>query len=488
MRAVTRPLSEFTDEVPDLTGAVRAEMIIDRWGGHPGTSNKRIRLAGRSWLHLPELESIPASNPECYMYEDNLSLDIPLDQLAAGTITLEGTADDQICHSFNWGQWGWYGVVMRIYYDGSVAHPTGSIMSPAAGDTIIDAVGISVDATATGTVEEVQVLAYYDGLDTDGDGVFAEWHREYFRSPYATTISIGGIVGTVNVAPYDLNWDVSWIPDQVPGSVKLQARILDDTGLWYVTDFVEDLSLRHSDGMVKMYTMDNVPQAFWVRTDQIMTAEFTIPPGDDLGAATSAQMVVPTWNAQDFGEIDINGTWQTSGFGANHYYSLDQFSLFISDLNQGVNEVTISAPTGGHGMEVLWPGPMFLVRYDEGGATAPGLAENGGTDEGEVSDPKEFGQPAVPERFALGGNYPNPFNPTTRISFDLPMSSRVLLRIHDVRGMGIRTLVSGAMAAGFHAVTWDGKDDRGGSVPSGVYFYRIETEGFVDTRKMLLLK
>ena len=62
-------------EVPDLTGAVRAEMIIERWGGHPGTSNKRIRLGGRSWLHLPELASIPANNPECYMYQDNLMLD-----------------------------------------------------------------------------------------------------------------------------------------------------------------------------------------------------------------------------------------------------------------------------------------------------------------------------------------------------------------------------------------------------------------------------
>ena len=75
---------------------------------------------------------------------------------------------------------------MRVYYDDSVAHPTGSIMSPAAGDTIIDVVAISVDAASAGTVEEIQVLAYYEGVDTDGDGMFTEWHREYFRDPSAT--------------------------------------------------------------------------------------------------------------------------------------------------------------------------------------------------------------------------------------------------------------------------------------------------------------
>ncbi len=349
-------------EVPDLTGAVRAEMIIDRWGGHPGTSNKRVRLGGGSWMGLPELAAIPASNPECYVYQDNLMIDVPLNQLQTGTMTLEGTADDQICFSFQWGQWGWYGVVLRVYYDGSVAHPTGSILSPTAGDTIVDAASITVSASAAGTVEEVQVLAWYGGADIDGNGVFTEWQREYHRGKSDTSVSIGGIVGSLNVGPWDFNWDAQWIPDQQPGAVKLQARILDDAGLWYVTDFVENLSLAHSDGVVKMYTMDTVPPYFWVRIDRIKTAEFTIPAGDDLLTASAAQMVVPTWNGIDTGVIDINGLWQRTHIGADHFYAMDTYALPTSSLIQDVNTVTITASTGGHGMEVLWPGPMFFVR------------------------------------------------------------------------------------------------------------------------------
>ena len=102
--------------------------------------------------------------------------------------------------------------------------------------------------------------------------------------------------------------------------------------------------------------------------------------------------------------------------------------------------------------------------------------------------PKESGLAEVPVRFALGDNYPNPFNPMTRISFDLPVASGVLLRIYDVRGSVVRTLVSEGMPVGFHSVIWNGTDDRGGAVSSGVYFYGSKPKGLSDTRKMMLLK
>jgi len=63
-----------------------------------------------------------------------------------------------------------------------------------------------------------------------------------------------------------------------------------------------------------------------------------------------------------------------------------------------------------------------------------------------------------------------------------------MLRIYDVRGVQIRTLVSGVMSFGSHTVTWKGTDDRGRTVSSGVYFYRIEAEGFAATHKMMLVK
>jgi CubicO group peptidase (beta-lactamase class C family) len=88
-----------------------------------------------------------------------------------------------------------------------------------------------------------------------------------------------------------------------------------------------------------------------------------------------------------------------------------------------------------------------------------------------------------PLQFSLAQNYPNPFNPYTEISFSLPSRSRVTLRVFNTLGQVVATVFDGYLAAGAHVYTWDGSQ-----VASGIYFYRLETEGFRETKKMLLLK
>jgi hypothetical protein len=90
--------------------------------------------------------------------------------------------------------------------------------------------------------------------------------------------------------------------------------------------------------------------------------------------------------------------------------------------------------------------------------------------------------------FALDQNVPNPFNPTTTIRFSLATPELVTLNIYDVAGRRIRTLVDTPQAAGTHTVTWNGTNDRGAAVSSGIYFYRLTAGGFAETRKMVLLK
>ncbi len=91
-------------------------------------------------------------------------------------------------------------------------------------------------------------------------------------------------------------------------------------------------------------------------------------------------------------------------------------------------------------------------------------------------------------RLDLGQNAPNPFNPRTEISFSLPRAQQAALRIYDLEGKLVRTLVAGRLAAGPHTEVWDGTDGRGARVSSGLYFYRLETPERGLTRKMLLLK
>ena len=94
----------------------------------------------------------------------------------------------------------------------------------------------------------------------------------------------------------------------------------------------------------------------------------------------------------------------------------------------------------------------------------------------------------LPSVFALSQNIPNPFNPTTEISYALPNASSVRLEVLNVLGQVVRTLVDEFQTAGNHQAVWDGRDDNYQEVSSGVYFYRIAAGEYAETRKMVLMK
>jgi hypothetical protein len=94
----------------------------------------------------------------------------------------------------------------------------------------------------------------------------------------------------------------------------------------------------------------------------------------------------------------------------------------------------------------------------------------------------------IPKVFDLSNNYPNPFNPSTKIQFAVPHEQNISLAIYNMLGQRIRTLVQGVHTAGQYTVTWDGKDEAGRTLESGVYFYRLETGSIALVKKMLMLK
>jgi hypothetical protein len=114
---------------------------------------------------------------------------------------------------------------------------------------------------------------------------------------------------------------------------------------------------------------------------------------------------------------------------------------------------------------------------------------------GNESDPASAGtmtavtEPVIPKTYALYPNVPNPFNPATVIRFDVPAGGgEVTLRVYDVSGRLVRKLVDGTEEAGEKTVTWNGRNNRGQMVASGVYFYRMTAPGFEMTKKMVLLQ
>lgn len=107
---------------------------------------------------------------------------------------------------------------------------------------------------------------------------------------------------------------------------------------------------------------------------------------------------------------------------------------------------------------------------------------------GEWSNMQSFRLGSLPTEFRLDQNYPNPFNPDTRIGFSLPRQSDVTLEVFSLLGQLVATLHQGSVESGYHVLGWDGTDDSGSPVATGVYFYRLTAGDFVQTKKMVLLK
>lgn len=170
------------------------------------------------------------------------------------------------------------------------------------------------------------------------------------------------------------------------------------------------------------------------------------------------------------------------------------FQTFLNGLRQGSNrrvneengalQELVDLTTRSSFLYSVWrdnrvPGLGFNIFFNTVNFTETGVEDN----------PDEE---SLPTDFHLSQNYPNPFNPTTRIRYTVGTKQTqpvpVSLKIYNVLGQLVRTLVDEEKAAGSHRVTWDGRNDRGQELSSGVYLYRLEIENLRVSRRMLLLK
>jgi Tol biopolymer transport system component/N-acetylneuraminic acid mutarotase len=166
------------------------------------------------------------------------------------------------------------------------------------------------------------------------------------------------------------------------------------------------------------------------------------------------------------------------------------------ELAPALQEYLIASRSGGEGLRVVFAGaqplsgPGELLRVYPG--VGPGSAQltrailNDGNLAVVLSS--DATTTALPSHFALLGNYPNPFNPTTHLSYQLPGSTLVKLAIYDLLGQQVRVLVEGTQPAGYYQVLWDGRNEQGQPVASGIYIYRLESQGQAVHRRLLLLK
>lgn len=169
----------------------------------------------------------------------------------------------------------------------------------------------------------------------------------------------------------------------------------------------------------------------------------------------------------------------------------------ITSMTPGMSTSGFYTYSSGYAIsDTIRPGRGYWVKTDRrgelilsttsGGACRIKIVPGGGLPPAPPGSP---GAPmSGPEKFALGQNYPNPFNPATAIRFDIPTASPTRLEVYNVLGTLVRALLSGTMEPGSYSVVWDGRDDGGRTVASGLYLYRLSSGGVSRTGKAVLLK
>ncbi len=343
----------------DLDFATRAELIVEKILSHNGTNGLAIQWNNSDWIKVPEPAGIKQPRHQ-YYHHSCITVPISLENLEV---------DDENRFRLRVApeqDWGWpqhliYGVHLRVYYDvNQKRHVKGTIQSPIDGQKL----GLDVPLAVAiqdrwRRVNRVDYLASYRGINWEGDGEYRRWH--YFSYHGQLTHHIGSEL----VAPFTRRWDTTWVPDQIE-HIQIAARIVDDTGLIYLTTAITDLRLDRPGYSVELCTPENVPSNWVTRNG---SHEQTVDVVGDLSKATAAKLLWSSWSPGYMNGLFVNGQRIIQAQGPKYRYydhdvRLDDLSILKSGRNTtSTGKTPLYNGKMVHGMEVNWPGIQLLIQY-----------------------------------------------------------------------------------------------------------------------------
>lgn len=341
-------------EAIDLEGAIRAEVTIEKVLSHEDSRNLRIAINGYAPISVPEPATIPEPQTE-YMYHTDLTVPIPLEQLADGkAIRFKLTLDST--QRWNWPQNLVYALAFRIYYAPAAAPLKVNVPQQPLGEIAYLSVEIS---PATRHVDYVFV-----GQDVDwsGRGTQNRKHWQTHRGePHHT---IGRATDPWN--DFSVRWNTAWLPDQE--SFGVQARVLGDDGKYRVSEIASGLTLAPRPYIVRAYAPGPAPRN-WVTRSGEFEQELMVP--DSVKNATAFQLNWTSWAACYSDGLFLNGHLLWHRIDDCYIYATHS-PVFkgqdVKALEEGKNVISTALTPRYrgkmvHGMEVQWPGVQVRVRY-----------------------------------------------------------------------------------------------------------------------------
>ena len=261
-----------------------------------------------------------------------------------------------------------------------------------------------------------------------------------------------------------------------------------------------------------LFAVAGVPDPeFWINQDGAVNGRGVNPPSTPYSLNLNGHP--DGGDIVDLRPFDLSGlegsgisfaySWQPQGTGNAPETGDSLMVFFRNDLGEwkkvrsyagrgntafAAVEIDIAGESAGSG---TFFHSQFQVRFQSYGTSDPvNLYDDWFVDNVSLSLPTsvDHGTDQVPGEFTLRQNFPNPFNPTTTFTYDVPLAQVVRLSVYNLLGEKVKTIIDGLVEAGTHREIWDGTNDQGLGVVSGVYFYRLEATDFSSTRKMMLMK
>ncbi len=346
----------------DLRLLQGAELDLELWGGHPGTTNRRVTVNGRETFALPGI----AGDTQCtHMYP---RLVLKITDLVDGYNALQFACDQGT--SF----WGHFIVdeacLLATLKDDhpnlkgaglagfrATVRATPSSISAETIELMLDAPEDKRDA-----IEAVDYHGYYEGYDENGDGRTRDWHG------FTKERRQVAILGTAAGPSFAATWDLAMLPAQDNMAVRAHIRFKGHPDLAYVTLETGGLRVPERPGVrVELAPARELPVPFWSRANRTRTC--TIALDADLGRIERAELHVVVWDGGAGSVSDyftINGRSLPVAGTGKHDVIYTRRELDPRLLERGTNRVELRSDTEHHGIEVLMPGPALMVRRRTG--------------------------------------------------------------------------------------------------------------------------